>query len=609
MISFERPVSDVVMSRVWLVSASVSVCEWLVQWSVSSRDCRVSESVSACEWLVQSSMKRVEWSDSVSVSDWECVVHEFGDLPRLRAQGVADVARLVLQRPGDGGRLLGQRFGELARVTGQADRGGRRDVGQSRADLLGPLRQHVGERGGLVAEVVGDAVEPRRQRLRQIPGDVDDLVGELVGLEVQRRDQPRVGGVERAAHFLAGTRELLEQVAAAIADRVDHGIAGAPERERDVLALLGERAGDALGGIIDAGRDQLAHRCDVLGEAKMHVAQRIAHLLGLVDQRLALARQVFDQAADPELVVVIGALERRHFAVHQAFELGRAGERPLDAVAHGGDFAPDRLADGHHRLAGDRVRLAEPHRHLDHRTGDQAQLLRPHHHIGDHHEEHDRQRHHHGEAEQRDAPLRQQGARIRLEEGPGRRHRDDGPADREQERDQVGGARGTLLQRLQDLADRLAVVIGGPPLRGVFDPGKRELALTELALALIAELALALVLVAEQLLVHGRGAGRPRGKVEVGRRRRLGDRRLVAMASGLGRGFPQVEGVLNRRQSRLGRILHLSRVVRHGRFASPITLHADRPSVSFAWRPRARNRFLHSARRAPRAGTECRKDF
>jgi hypothetical protein len=28
---------------------------------------------------------------------------------------------------------------------------------------------------------------------------------------------------------------------------------------------------------------------------------------------------------------------------------------------------------------------------------------------------------------------------------------------------------------------------------------------------------------------------------------------------------------LNRRQSRLGRILHLSRVVRHGRFASPIT--------------------------------------
>ena len=58
-----------------------------------------------------------------------------------------------------------------------------------------------------------------------------------------------------------------------------------------------------------------------------------------------------------------------------------------------------------------------------------------------------------------------------LEEGPGRRHRDDGPADREQERDQVGGARGTLLQRLQDLADRLAVVIGGPPLRGVFDPG------------------------------------------------------------------------------------------------------------------------------------------
>ena len=68
--------------------------------------------------------------------------------------------------------------------------------------------------------------------------------------------------------------------------------------------------------------------------AGLHVADRGADLIGLADQRLALAGEILDQAADARLVVVVGALERADFLLHQRFEFAGAGERALDAVAH-----------------------------------------------------------------------------------------------------------------------------------------------------------------------------------------------------------------------------------------------------------------------------------
>ena len=82
----------------------------------------------------------------------------------------------------------------------------------------------------------------------------------------------------------------------------------------------------------------------------MHAGDGVAHLLGLADQGVALVREVLEQAADAHFVVVIGALERGHFVGDQRFELGGARQRALDAVAHGGDFAADRLADGDDRI-------------------------------------------------------------------------------------------------------------------------------------------------------------------------------------------------------------------------------------------------------------------
>ena len=69
---------------------------------------------------------------------------------------------------------------------------------------------------------------------------------------------------------------------------------------------------------------QLADRGDVLGQPEMHVAERIAHLIGLVHQGFALAGEVFDQAADAQLVVIVGAFERGDLVVHQQYVLVEA---------------------------------------------------------------------------------------------------------------------------------------------------------------------------------------------------------------------------------------------------------------------------------------------
>src|SRR6185503_9392099 len=105
----------------------------------------------------------------------------------------------------------------------------------------------------------------------------------------------------------------LQQIAAALAERADHGIAGAAERERDVLALFGQSLGDAVGAVVDLRRDVFADRGNVVRQIEMYAGDGIAHLFGLADQSVALMRQRFEQAADADFVVVVGALERGYF--------------------------------------------------------------------------------------------------------------------------------------------------------------------------------------------------------------------------------------------------------------------------------------------------------
>ncbi len=405
-----------------------------------------------------------------------------------------------------------------------------------RGDLVGAAGQRLGDVEGALRHLLGHGIEPRGKHLREPHGQVFDLLADVVGLDVQARRHLVAGGFQRAADVVAGAVEVVEQVAAALADGVDHRIAGAPERQRDVLALLGERAGDPLRRVVDAGRDHLADRGDVLGQAEVHAGERVADLLGLADQGVALVGEVLDQAADAQLVVVIGALELGDLVVHQRLELGGAGERALDAVAHGGDLAADRLADRDHGLARDRLRLGEPHRHVGHRAGDEAQLLRPAHHVGEHEEEGDR---HDDRAEnpkqlRRRRALADQVGEVGAEIADGKRDAEPAPHQREQGRAEIGIDR-RPLQRLQHLSDRLAIVIGGAA--RLFDARllRRERGAVE-----------------EQILIDG---GAPAPVLA----RRLGLERARGGSAGRRRrlAFAQIESVLDRRQSCLGRVLHL----------------------------------------------------
>ncbi len=231
----------------------------------------------------------------------------------------------------------------------------------------------------------------------QVGGDLGELVADMVGFEVQCGGETVAGGGDRLGGFHARGLQPVEQVAATRAERFDHGVAGISQRARDVLALFGERMGDPARCLVDLLRDQFADLRDVAAEVEVDAVDGLANLIGLADQSVTLLAEVLQQPADAHFVVVIGMLERGDFVCDQGFELGGARERAFDAVAHGGDFTPDRLSDRDDRFARHRFGLGKPHRNFGHRLGDEPQLLRTPRHVSKHEEEDDRREEDHGQ--------------------------------------------------------------------------------------------------------------------------------------------------------------------------------------------------------------------
>ncbi len=257
-------------------------------------------------------------------------------------------------------------------------------------ELLRAAGHHVENGGGLLREAVGHAVEPHRHHVLQVGGDLGELVADMVGLEIQRRRQPVGGRADRLGGSGRSGFQAVEQFAAAFAECSIMLSPAWPSAQRDVLALFGKRMGDAARGVVDLIGHQLADRGNVLAEIEMHASDGVADLLGLADQRVALAGEILQQAADADFVVVIGVLERGHLVGHQRLELGGARQCAFHAVAHRGDFAADRLADGDDRFPRHRLRLGEPHGDFRHGLRDQPQFLRAPRHMGEHVEEDDR---------------------------------------------------------------------------------------------------------------------------------------------------------------------------------------------------------------------------
>ncbi len=241
------------------------------------------------------------------------------------------------------------------------------------------------------------------------------------------------------------------------------------QRQRNMLAFLGERTRHAMRNLVDLVGDEIADRGDIVRQIEMDAGDGVTHLFGLRHQRFALVGQFAEQIADAHFVVVVGALERGDFIVHQCFQLGGARQRPLDAVAHGGDLAPDGLADRNDRLVRGGLRLRQPHRHLSHRFRDQSQILRTAENVRENEEENGRQEDRACDAEQcgkAGARRRKHSLQFRLEQQDGS---DSGgnPEHGGGGADEIGQAGAAAVQGLQNLPDAGTVVIGGPARRAV----------------------------------------------------------------------------------------------------------------------------------------------
>ena len=329
-------------------------------------------------------------------------------------------------------------------------------------------------------------------------------------------------------------------------------IAGATERDGDRLGLVGEAAGDAQAALVDPAGQIVTGFRHLGGEVLVGAGDGAAHTLGIGNDGLALRDQFLDQVADAQFVVVIGALERGDLVVHERFQLVGAGKGALDAVAHGGDLAADRLADRHDRFTRDRLRLREADGDLAHAARDDAHFLRAADQPAHDEKEHDRQDEGGQEGEH--------GRRCDVEGGPGKEARaekqaeaDPGDGDEEGQPERRRG--GAARQALQQLGNVPAIVIG------------RRLARRHHRLATPD--------IGEQVVVDLDRGGRCRrvlGRAD--RRRRLG--RIgrgwcaLSLRRTLGRLLiGEVQRVLDRCQGRFRRILDLLRSVRHRRRPRP----------------------------------------
>ncbi len=182
------------------------------------------------------------------------------------------------------------------------------------------------------------------------------------------------------------------------------------------------------------------------------------------------------QVADADFVVVVGALERRDFVVHQRFKFGGARQRALDAVAHRGDFAADGLADIDDGVLGGGFRLGEPHRDFRHGLRDEAQIMGAADGVGEGEEKRDRNDD--SEQEARDGRWPKFGLR-RVGENFGLVDQQEGSGGGDPKRGQngrsgIGRLGRAALERLEDLADGGAVVVGGAAHRAVaVSPARR----------------------------------------------------------------------------------------------------------------------------------------
>ena len=310
--------------------------------------------------------------------------------------------------------------------------------------------------------------EQRNHALGAVVEQFGQRAGEAVGAVGQLGD----AGVEQAGEGFAGRGET-------VGDRIQTALDGIEDRHRafvDAVDQLVARRGDRhrqLGrGAKDVLANDIACRIDFVAQRLMGAGDRGAHALGVADDGLALAAEAVDERTDTALIVGVGAFELADLAVDERFELDGTRQRALDAFAHRGNLAAHRLADHHHAVLRDILRLGEAEGNFGHRLGGDAHVLRAADHRregpeqDDRHDGGDRNTHQLGALQDlRDrADVPDIGAEQQIGERCGTRD----PGDRNESHHPIDGVGGTAVQAVQQGAIIfLAIVIGGRKTSGL----------------------------------------------------------------------------------------------------------------------------------------------
>ncbi len=371
-------------------------------------------------------------------------------------------------------------------------------VGGPRRDILGDhaacRRQFLGDLGpagreavfqvpggvleGLahVVALLGQRVDDAAARLGKGAGDLARAVLEMAGQEIARPleraadilrldlEGARDGGADLGdpgLDVLARAGQAVDELDAAGRHVLHDALARPPEGLGDLFAALLQGSGNAFARSVDRRHDALSGGVEILRQVLVRARDGAAHALGVGDDRFALGHEFVDERADADLVVGIGAFQRRDLAPHEGLELAGAGESPLHAVPDRGDLAAHGLGDRQDCVGREGFRLRETHGDLADGAGHELHLLRADRHDGRHVEEHDRGHHHEGA----DGELGvdegiQECLRRRDAAGIEDRRRGADPEERRERCPHIRRTRGTDLEGLQHHAGIAAVVVG-----------------------------------------------------------------------------------------------------------------------------------------------------
>ena len=261
-----------------------------------------------------------------------------------------------------------------------------------------------------------------------------------------------------ASDVFAGAGQTRDNISAMVADLLHERFAGAGQREADLFALRAQRSRDARAGVADAVGNLAACLFEFFGKVFVCAGDRQLHAVGIGGNRLALGGQFIDKSPHAAFVVGIGAFEIGNLRTHHCFEFACAGERTLDPVAHGGDFASNGLREGHDLFGRHGFRLRETDCDFCHGASGEAHFLRTADHgSGDKEEDRGADG---GKSQECEIMLRH---RKKFASAPQTECIKGGkakPTCGEQKTDHHGGARRTHLQSLKNLPDGALIIIG-----------------------------------------------------------------------------------------------------------------------------------------------------